>query len=57
MVEVMEEVMVKVQEQVELVEALVEVMEEVMIELQEQAEVVEAKVKEIVFAPEAMGGG
>ena len=45
MVEVMEEVMVKVQEQVELVEALVEVMEEVMIELQEQAEVVEAKVK------------
>ena len=57
MVKVMEEVMVKVQEQVELVEALVEVMEEVMIELQEQAEVVETKVKEIVFASEAMGGG
>ena len=57
MVKVMEEVMVKVQEQVELVEALVEVMEEVMIEVQEQAEVVEAKVKEIVFASEAMGGG
>ena len=32
-------------------------MEEVMIELQEQAEVVEAKMKEIVFASEAMGGG